>query len=171
MPDRCHGVIMFEAPYKNKGLVKLWFLQYFNLLIKPNECQVFWSVGSMSSTLKPNLKMSQIGIRWFGTKKCSQRYEINHFWWGFFSAIQPSEIPPEILLEIPSGIPLELSLEIHLEIPPEISPGIPLELSLEIHLEIPREIPPEIRLEIRLEIRHHSKTHAQNSFSSLSLVI
>ena len=70
--------------------------------------------------------MPQIGIRCSGTRKCSQRYEIDHFCQGFFSCIQPSEIPPEI--------PLEISPEIHLEILLEISPGP--ELHLEMHLEI-----------------------------------
>ena len=38
-----------------------------------------------------NLPTSQIGIRWSGTKKCSQRYEIDHFCLGIFAGIQPSE--------------------------------------------------------------------------------
>jgi len=97
-----------------------------------------------SRTLYHSAKASQIGIWCFGTKKCFQKYEINHFCLGIFSAIQPSEILPEI----PPGIPLELSLEIYLEIrfelplgippeiPLEIPPGIPLKLFLQIHLEI-----------------------------------
>ena len=40
--------------------------------------------------LNLNSKLSQIGIRWSGTRKCSQRYQIDHFCQGFFSAIQPS---------------------------------------------------------------------------------
>ena len=43
------------------------------------------------STLSPNSKMRQIGIRWSGTKKCSQRYEIDHFCLGIFAGIQPSD--------------------------------------------------------------------------------
>ena len=31
-----------------------------------------------------NSKLSQIGIRWSGTRKCSQRYQIDHFYQGFF---------------------------------------------------------------------------------------
>ena len=62
MSDRCHGVVMLEAPYKNKGLVNSCFIQNLKISIKPKEFQSFWSVGSMSSTLNPNLKMSQIGI-------------------------------------------------------------------------------------------------------------
>ena len=38
-----------------------------------------------------NSKLSQIGIRWSGTRKCSQRYGIDHFYQVFFSAIQPSK--------------------------------------------------------------------------------
>ena len=97
-----------------------------------------------SRTLHHSAKASQIGIWCSGTKKCSQKYEINHFCLGICSAIQPSEIRPEI----PPGIPLKLSVEIHLEIrfeiplgippeiPLEIPPGIPLKLFLQIHLEI-----------------------------------
>ena len=43
-----------------------------------------------SSTLSLNLKMSQIGIRCSRTRKCSQRYEIDHFCQGFF---QPFNFP------------------------------------------------------------------------------
>ena len=55
----------------------------------------------INSTLNPNTKSSQIGIRCSGTKKCSQRYEIDHFCLGIFSAIQPSEI----LSNPPAGQP------------------------------------------------------------------
>ena len=78
---------MLEAPYKNKGLVNSCFIQNLKISIKPKEFQSFWSVGSMSSTLNPNLKMSQIGIRCSGTKKCSQRYEIDHFCLRIFAGI------------------------------------------------------------------------------------
>ena len=100
--------------------------------------------ANTSRTLHRSAKASQIGIWCSGTKKCSQKYEINHFCLGIFSAIQPFEILPEI----PPGIPLELSLKIYLEIrfepplgtppemPLEIPPGIPLKLFLQIHLEI-----------------------------------
>ena len=60
---------------------------------------------TMSSAQNLNLRMTQIGIRWSGTKKCSRRYQINHFCQRFFSCIQPSEIPIEI--------PPELLAEIH----------------------------------------------------------
>ena len=83
---------MFKAPYKNKGLVNSCFIQNLKISIKPKEFQSFWSVGSMSSTLNPNLKMSQIGIRCSGTKRCSQRYEVDHFCLGIFAAIHSSEI-------------------------------------------------------------------------------
>ena len=122
---------MFESLSKNKGFVNSTFLQCFKVLIKPKEFQWFWSFiiknqcfANPSRTLNPSTKTSQIGIWCSGTKKCSQRYEIDHFCPGMFSAVRPSEIPPEI----PPGIPLELSLEIHLE----------------IRFEIPLEIPPEI---------------------------
>ena len=81
-----------------------------------------------SRTLHHSAKASQIG-----TKKCSQKYEIYHFCFGIFSAIQPSEILPEI----PPGIPLELSLEIYLELRFELPLGIPPEIPLEIPPGIP----------------------------------
>ena len=52
----------------------------------------FYSSSTMSSTLNLNPRMTQIGIRCSGTKKCSQRYQINHFCQGFFSAIQSQKI-------------------------------------------------------------------------------
>ena len=81
---------MFESPHKNKVFVNSWFIRYFKMFTKPKEFQSFWSVGSMSLTPSLNLKMSQIGIRCSRAKKCSQKYEIDNFCQGFFSAI-PSE--------------------------------------------------------------------------------
>ena len=42
--------------------------------------------STIFSTLNPNLKPTQIGVRCSGTKKCSQRYQIDHFCQGFFSS-------------------------------------------------------------------------------------
>ena len=70
--------------------------------------------------LNVNSKLSQIGIRWSGTRKCSQRYQIDHFCQGFFSGIQPSEIPIGIPPELPAEILTKLPAEIPLEVPPEI---------------------------------------------------
>ena len=42
------------------------------------------------STLNLNPRMIQIGIRCSGTKKCSQRYEINQ------TSEMPPETPPEL---------------------------------------------------------------------------
>ena len=80
MTDRCHGVVMLEAHSKNKGLVNRWFLQYFETSIIPMNVQSFWSVG-----------LSQIGLESSETKKCSQRFEIDHFCWRIFSALQSSK--------------------------------------------------------------------------------
>ena len=88
--------------------------------------------STMFSALNLNLRMTQIGIWCSGTRKCSQRCEINHFCQGFVSAIQSSEMHPEIPSELHLEIPLEISSEIHLEILVEISP----ELHLEMHFEI-----------------------------------
>ena len=82
-----HGVAMFESRYKNKGSVNSWFIRYFKMSIKPQEFQSFWSVGSRSLTLSRNLILSQIGIRCFRAKKRSQKFEIDHFCLGIFSAI------------------------------------------------------------------------------------
>ena len=65
----------------------------------------------MFSTLNPNLKMNQIGIRWSGTRKCSQRYGIDHFCQGYFSAIQPSEMLSKYLLKYLSKYLLKYILE------------------------------------------------------------
>ena len=83
--------------------------------------------STTSAMQNPNLKSTPIGIRCSGNRKCSQRYEINNFCHGLFSAIRPSEMPPKIPLEIP----LEISPETHLEILLEICP----ELHLEMHLD------------------------------------
>ena len=112
-----------------------------DILIVNHKKSIF---ANPSRTLHHSAKAIQIGIWCSGTKKCSQKYEINRFCLGICSAIQPSEILPEI----PPRIPLELSPEIYLEIrfelplgippeiPLEIPPGIPLKLFLQIHLEI-----------------------------------
>ena len=84
------------------------------------------------------MKPSQIGIRCSGTRKCSQRYEINHFCQGIVSVIQPSEMPPKI--------------------PPEIL----LEISPEIHLELFLEIPPEVHLEMHLEISPNNDIYGRS---------
>ena len=62
-----------------------------------------------------------------GTKKCSQRYEIDCFCQVFLSAIQPSEITPEV--------PLEISFEIHLEILHKTFPELPLEIQFAIYYD------------------------------------
>ena len=157
---------MLEAPYKNKGLVNSCFIQYLKMLIKPYKFQSFWSVGSISLTLitknlhawpsrptKPKYKTKPKRDPVPGTRKCSQRYEIDHFCPGFFPAIQSCEIP----FEIPFGILVKFSFGIHLEIlfdiPFEVPCGLPLELSLEISLELPFEIPLQTPLELFLEIQ------------------
>ena len=88
--------------------------------------------STMSTTLNLNLRMTQIGIRCSGTKKCSQRYHIDHFCPGFFSCFQPSEIHIEIPPELPADMLIKLPAEIPLEIPPEITLEIPLEIPLEV---------------------------------------
>ena len=76
-----------------------WFwcvrsMSNFKMLIKPKEFQWFWCVSQWANepmSQSANLPTSQIGIRWSGTKKCSQRYEIDHFCLGIFAGIQPSD--------------------------------------------------------------------------------
>ena len=47
-PQLPNEVKMFESVSKKKGLVNLWFIQYFKMSIKPQEFQSFWCVPSMS---------------------------------------------------------------------------------------------------------------------------
>jgi len=94
-----------------------------------NEILTISMSSTMSSTLNPNLRMTQIGIRCSGTKKCSQRHQIDYFCICIFSSIQPPQIPLEIPPELPANIFLEIRLEILADIP------------LEMHLEIPLKIP------------------------------
>ena len=47
-PQLPNEVKMFESVSKNKGLVNLWFIQYFKMSIKLLEFQSFWCVPSMS---------------------------------------------------------------------------------------------------------------------------
>ena len=68
--------------------------------------------------------MTLIWIRCFGTQKCSQMYQIDYIFKGFFSCIQPSEIPieiphnfaAEILIKPSAEIPFEIALEMLVEI-------------------------------------------------------
>ena len=70
--------------------------------------------------------MTLIGIRCFGTKKCSQMYQIDYFRKGFFSCIQPSEIP----IETPHEFPAEILIKPPAEIPFEIAPEILVEVAV-----------------------------------------
>ena len=131
---------IFQHVNKTKGIAMILECQ-IDILNFNHKKSIF---ANLSRTLHHSAKASQIGIWCYGTKKCSQKCEINHCCSGILSAIQPSEILPEI----PPGMSLELSLEIYLEIrfelplgippeiPLEIPPGIPLKLFLQIHLEI-----------------------------------
>ena len=56
--------------------------------------------------LNPNMKPSQIGIWCSGTRKCSQRYEIDHFCQGFFQA---SNLPKYLSKYFPNCLPKCLS--------------------------------------------------------------
>ena len=47
-PQLPNEVGMFESVYKNKGLVNLWFIQYFKMCMKPLEFESFWCAPSMS---------------------------------------------------------------------------------------------------------------------------
>ena len=85
-----------------------------------NEMLTISMSSTMSSTLNLNLRMTQIGIRCSRAKKYSQRYQIGYFCQGFFSCIQPSEIPLEIPPELPAEMLIKLPAEIPLEVPPEI---------------------------------------------------
>ena len=66
----CSLDVQFQNVNKTTGISMIWVSSCMQML---------------------NSKMSKIGIRWSGTKKCSQRYEIDHFCLGIFAGIQPSE--------------------------------------------------------------------------------
>ena len=72
-----------------------------------NEMLTISMSSMMSSTLSLNLRMTQIGIRCSGTKKCSQRYHIDHFCPGFF--VHASNLPKYISKYLPNCLPKCLS--------------------------------------------------------------
>ena len=57
-------------------LIMLMFMHTYNELLTISMS------STMSSTLNLNLRMTEIGIRCSGTKKCSQMYEIDNFCLG-----------------------------------------------------------------------------------------
>ena len=92
-----HSMSNFKMSIKPKEFQWFWCVRSmsnFKMLIKPKEFQWFWCVSQWANepmSQSANPPTSQIGIRWSGTKKCSQRYEIDHFCLGIFAGIQPSE--------------------------------------------------------------------------------
>ena len=92
-----HLMSNFNMVIKSKEFQWFWCthsMSDFNMCIKPKEFQWIWCVSQSANepmSQSANLPTSQIGIRWSGTKKCSQRYEIHHFCLGIFAGIQPSE--------------------------------------------------------------------------------
>ena len=69
--------------------------------------------------LNLNMKPSLIGIRCPGTRKCSQRYEIDHFCQWHFSAIQLSKSFPN-----PVGEPSVQFIKLQLEKFSELEVGV-----------------------------------------------
>jgi len=65
----------------------------------------------MSSTLNPNLRMTQVGILCSRAKRYPQRYQLGYFCQGLFSAIQLSEIQFEIFAELFSEMLFEILAE------------------------------------------------------------
>ena len=92
-----HSMSNFKMSIKPKEFQWFWCVRSmsnFKMLIKPKELHWFWCVSQWANepmSQSANPPTSQIGIRWSGTKKCSQRYEIDHFCLGIFAGIQPSE--------------------------------------------------------------------------------
>ena len=92
-----HSMSNFKMSIKPKEFQWFWCVRSmsnFKMLIKPKEFQWFWCVSQWANepmSQSANPPTSQIGIRWSGTKKCSQRYEIDHFCLGIFAGIQPSD--------------------------------------------------------------------------------
>ena len=70
-------------------------------------------------SITPQYETEQIGIRCSGTRKCSQKYEIDHFCRGIFSANQLSKIIQKYLLNYLLkylSFVFELHVGMHLEI-------------------------------------------------------
>ena len=94
----------FKMLIKPKEIQWFWcvcLMSNFKMLIKPKELQWFWCVSHSANepmSQWANLPTSQFGVRWSGTKKCSQRYEIDHFCLGIF---QPFNLPK--VFPIPVG--------------------------------------------------------------------
>ena len=75
--------------------IRVSWIHDWLMSIKPKELQWFWCVSQSANepmSQSANLPTSHIGVRWSGTKKCSQRYEIDHFCLGIFAGIQPSNV-------------------------------------------------------------------------------
>ena len=93
-----HSMSNFKMSIKPKEFQWFWCVRSmsnFKMLIKPKELHWFWCVSQWANepmSQSANPPTSQIGIRWSGTKKCSQRYEIDHFCLWIFAAIHSSEI-------------------------------------------------------------------------------
>ena len=91
---------MSIKPKEFQAFLNLIWVHDFKMLIKPKEFQWFWCAPLVFHWCNLNMKPSQIGIRCSGTRKCSKRYQIDHFCQGFFSAIQPCEIQIMLQCEI-----------------------------------------------------------------------
>ena len=74
---------------------QLWWSSMFWKRVCVRVSSELW-FAFISSTLSPNTKWSQIGIWCSGTRKCSQRYEIDHFCQGFF---QPCKLRNSLLIQ------------------------------------------------------------------------
>ena len=92
----CHKCItsndilrMLEYAYKNKGLVNSWVIRNLN-----NRFRSHTQVAIFRAVLNAKLQheTEPIGIRCSGNRKCSQRFEINHFCQSICLAIQPSRL-------------------------------------------------------------------------------
>ena len=92
-----HSMTNFNMVIKSTEFQWFWCthsMSDFNMCIKPMEFQWFWCVSQSANepmSQSANLPTSQIGIQWSGTKKCSQRYEVDQFFLRIFAGIQPSE--------------------------------------------------------------------------------
>ena len=93
--DRGHGIQRCDPRYNNKVSVNRWLILARNCKVSVTDCSIqqgiitfLWLIVDFTKELQgfpweyeENLdpKRSQIGLRCSETKKCSQRFEIDHF--------------------------------------------------------------------------------------------
>ena len=88
---RVPGVLRFILARNYNGFVVDMDSLYQAHLHFSEELQCFRGGHGFCETVRSEPDRNQIGIRCSVTQKCSQRFEIDHFCWGKFSAFQSSK--------------------------------------------------------------------------------